>query len=166
MDKINLVLIITIVSLFISGCVGENGDSTPVSTPAVTETQASTPAVTAVTVATTPEPTPVRNQSTYKVFIDDIRGFYKVRAVDSVRPFNYTNYTLVINTGDRIIWVSDSDESYTMTVVSEEGLWDNQSAKLMWRYREFSYTFTHSGEYGVYIKEYPKILHQKIIVNP
>lgn len=163
MEKIKLVLIILIVSLFISGCVDENGDVTPVPTPVVTETPVSTPVVTAVS---TPEPTPVRIQITYKVDIDDVRGFYRVRAVDSTLPFDYTNMTLAINAGDKITWVSDSEDSYTMTVVSEEGLWDNQSAILRRAYQEFSYTFTNSGEYGVYIKEYARIRHQKIIVNP
>ena len=163
MEKIKLVLIILVVSLFISGCVDGNGDVTPVPTEGVTETPVSTPAVTAVS---TPEPTPVRIQITYKVDIDDVRGFYRVRAVDSTRPFNYTNMTLAINAGDKIIWVSDSEDSYTMTVVSEEGLWDNQSAKLRRMYQEFNYTFTDSGEYSVYIKEYARIRHQRIIVNP
>ena len=171
MDKIKLVLIIMIVSLFISGCVDENGDVTPVSTPVVTETEASTPAVTAVTavtVAPTPEPTPVRQSVSFKSYVDGYYGFRKMVKINpEERPvYDYKNRTLTIYAGDTVIWVNDADPEEKLTIVSEEGLWDNTSAILRWSPKQFSYTFTDQGVYGVYIKEYPRIRHQKIIVNP
>ncbi len=104
-------------------------------------------------------------QAVYKFSVHDIDGFYRVRALNTTQIPEYTNLTLRINAGDKVIWESES-EDYTITIVSEQGLWDNTSAKLRWDTQQFSYTFNQSGTYGIYLKEFPKVKHQKIIVNP
>lgn len=159
-------IILIILSLAFLGCVNTPASTpTPTATPTATETVKPTVVPTTVAPTPTPTPTPVRVPAVYKVDIDDILGFYRVRLITSTTPPIYNNYTLNINPGDQVIWISES-ENYTITVVSEQGLWDNTSAKLRWDTARFNYTFNQSGIYGVYIKEFPKIKHQKIIVAP
>lgn len=158
----NLILVIFILSSLFLGCIEEK--------PAATPTPTATPAATYITPTVTPIPTiitPVRVQAVYKIFVDDILGFYRVVALNTTQPSPYDtrNRTLTINAGDKVIWVSES-EDYTITIVSGQGLWDNSSAKLRWNYQEFRYTFTQPGTYRVYVKEFPKITQQKIVVNP
>jgi len=159
----NLIAILIISSLFL-GCIEEKpaATPTPTATPAATEIK---PTATAMP-SPTPAPTPVRVQAVYKSYVHDIDGFYRVRALNTTQIPEYTkNLTLTINAGDKVIWESES-EDYTITIVSEQGLWDNASAKLRWDTQQFSYTFTQPGIYGVYLKEFPKVRHQKIVVNP
>lgn len=166
MKKIILISLILIILSSVSlGCVKE-----PVSTPTPTATPTATETVKPTVVQTTPSPTPTPAptpgiQAVYKFYVHDIDGFYRVRALNTTRIPEYTNYTIRINAGDKIIWESES-EDYTITIVSEQGLWDNTSAKLRWDTQQFSYTFTRPGTYGVYVKEFPKVKPQKIIVNP
>ncbi len=164
MKKTKLITIILIIlSSFFLGCVEKPvGTPTPTITPTATET--AMPTVTP-TPSPTPTPTPVRVLMVYKSFVDDTYGFYQVLAVNSTMPAPYdiNNKTLTIHAGDEVIWVSDTD--YTITITSEQGLWNDTSSKLRWNYQSFSYTFNQTGTYGVYIKEYPRVPHQKIIVN-
>ncbi len=166
MKKIILISLILIISSSVFlGCVkAPVGTPTPTTTPTTTETVE--PTVVPTTPSPTPTPTPtLRVQAVYKFYVHDIDGFYRVRALNTTQIPEYTNYTLRINAGDKVIWESES-EDYTITIVSEQDLWDNTSAKLRWDTQQFSYTFTRPGMYGVYVKEFPKIRHQKIIVNP
>ncbi len=166
MKKIMLIsLILIILSSVFLGCVKE-----PVSTPTPTATPTATETAIPTVVQTTPSPTPTpapipRMQAFYKFYVHDIDGFYRVRALNTTQIPEYKNLTLKINAGDKVIWESES-EDYTITIVSEQGLWDNTSAKLLVNTKQFSYTFTQPGTYGIYVKEFPKIRHQKIIVNP
>lgn len=166
MKKIILIsLILIILSSVFLGCV-----KAPVSTPTPTATPTATETAIPTVVQTTPSPTPTPAptpgiQAVYKFFVHDIDGFYRVRALNTTQIPEYTNYTIRINAGDKVIWESES-EDYTITIVSEQGLWDNTSAKLRWDTQQFSYTFTQPGTYGIYAKEFPKVKHQKIIVNP
>ncbi len=164
MKNIKLVFIVIIVLSFLMGCV-----KPPVSTPTPTATPTAAETVKPTVVITTPSPTPtpapVRAQAVYKFYVHDIDGFYRLRALNTTQIPEYTNLTLRINAGDKVIWESES-EDYTITIVSEQGLWDNTSAKLRWDTEQFNYTFTQPGTYGVYVREFPKIRHQKIIVNP
>jgi len=107
----------------------------------------------------------MRIPSVYKTFVDEYTGFKRVIET-TYKPFVYQNLTLNVYVGDTIIWISDS-EDYSLTIVSEQGLWDNNDtrAKLRWNYQQFNYTFTKPGTYGVYIKEF-RLAHQKIIVSP
>ncbi len=108
-------------------------------------------------------PTPVREHAFYRSDVDNILGFYRVVDMSTTKPAPYdiNTKTLTINTGDSVRWVSDSTD-YTITIMSENGLWE--SAPLRWNGQEFTYTFIQPGTYGVYIKEFPTIQHQKIIV--
>ena len=158
------IILILLSSVFL-GCV-----KAPVGTPTPTATPTPTETVEPTVVPTTPSPTPTpapmpRVQAVYKFYVHDIDGFYRVRALNTTQIPKYTNLTLRINAGDKVIWESES-EDYTITIVSEQGLWDNTSAKLRWDAQQFSYTFTQPGTYGIYVKEFPKIRHQKIIVMP
>ena len=163
MNNIKLILIVLIIlSSFFPGCV-----KAPEGTPTLTATP--TAAVTAIPtiVQTTPSPTPtpaqVRAPLNYTMDVDDDYGFYRVRIINSNQTPSFYNFNLTISSGDKVIWISDSD--YTITIASEQGLWDNTSAKLRWSYQEFNYTFTRPGTYGVYIIEYPR-KRLNIIVNP
>lgn len=166
MKKIILIsLILIILSSVFLGCV-----KAPVSTPTPTATPTATETAIPTVVQTTPSPTPTpapipRTQAVYKFYVHDIDGFYRVRALNTTQIPVYTNLTLRINAGDKVIWESES-EDYTITIVSEQGLWDNTSAKLLVNTKQFSYTFTQPGTYGIYVREFPKIRRQKIIVNP
>ncbi len=106
----------------------------------------------------------IANAETYKIFIDSDYGFYRVimpsNGPNPVSPV-YENRTLFINLGDTVIFESNAEE--LLTIISEQGLWNN--AILRWSYQTFSYTFSGSGTYGFYIKEYP-VQHLNIIVGP
>ena len=164
MKNIKLIpIILIILSLAFLGCVNPPATTpTPTATPTATETVKPTVAPTAVT----PTPTPVlREALIYKSFVDQDYGFLRV-VETNYRPFVYKNVTLNIFTGDTVIWVNDANPDEKLTIISEQGLWDNTSAILRWNYQSFNYTFTQPGTYGVYIKEYSRKPHQIIIVNP
>ena len=159
--KLISILILTL-SLFFLGCVGEK----PVATPAPTATPtvtATSPTVVATTPMPTPVPTQIREQKLYISNVDDLYGFYKVIASNGSAP--YSNNTLTINAGDTVRWRSVSP-NYVLTIVSQEGLWNNSSSRLRQELSYFNYTFDKPGKYEVYIKEFPREGHQKIVVNP
>jgi len=81
-------------------------------------------------------------------------------------PLVYENLTLDIYSGDTVIWINDADPDERLTVISEQGLWNDTSGILRWNYQEISYTFAQPGTYGVYIREYTRLRHQKIVVSP
>ncbi len=159
--KLILIILITLSSIF-PGCV-----QAPVSTPTPTPTPAPTGTVapTAVQTVSVPTPTPtVRIPSVYKAFVDDYYGFRRVIESNN-KPFNYENLTLNIKVGDTVEWVNDASSDEKLTILSEQNLWSNTSAVLRWNYQSFNYTFTRPGEYGVYIREYPR-RRQNIVVAP
>ena len=112
--------------------------------------------------------------SVYTVLVDDNFGFKQVRIEPSNPDFKYDNLTLMINPGDSVIWMNyiydPSGIAYKnnvpITIVSVQNLWDNQSGYLRNFRRSFNYTFDQPGSYEVYLKEYPKVRHQTIIVAP
>ncbi len=157
-----LSIIFIIISSAFLGCVQQQP---PVVTP--TPTPAPTDTIKPTVVPTTPVPTPtpvLRNSSTYKVFVDEDYGFKRVIETN-YKPISYQNLTLNIYTGDTIIWVNDATSNEMLTIVSEQNLWSNTSAILRWNYQSFNYTFTRPGTYGVYVKEYPRLKHQQVVVN-
>ncbi|MFZ3060822.1 MAG: hypothetical protein WA102_13930 [Candidatus Methanoperedens sp.] len=156
-------IILIILSLAFLGCI-KTPEATPIPTATPTATETVKPTAVPTTPAPTPIPTPVRVPAVYKFYVHDIDGFYKVRALNTTQIPEYTNSTIRINAGDKVIWESES-EDYTITIVSEQGLWDNTSAKLRWDTQQFNYTFTQPGTYGIYLREFPKVKHQKIIVT-
>ena len=161
MKNIKLIPILLIVlSSALLGCVQQKPVGTSVRTPAPTEIAD----LTVVPTVSSPGSTPIRVPTVYKVDVEDIYGFTKVVSNSmELIPYDLYNRTLTLNAGDTVVWVNDAEDK--LTIVSEQGLWDNTSAILRWRYKEFNYTFTKPGTYGVYIKEEPRILHQKIIVK-
>jgi plastocyanin len=154
------IFIITI-SLFFLGCVEEK----PVATPAPTATPTVTvmPTVVPTTATPTPVPTQIREPKLFISDVDDSYGFRKVTVWNGSAP--YTNHTLTINAGDTVKWVN-VDTLYIITVVSQEGLWNNSASTMKYMYRYFNYTFDKPGQYEVYVDKSPKLSHQKIIVNP
>lgn len=161
MKLISIVLII-ILSSFL-GCVKPPaGTPTPTATPTVTET------IQPTVVPTTPSPTPTpvsRKPLLYKAYVDQDYGFKRVIEANYT-PFVYDNLTLNIRTGDTVMWINDASPDERLTVMSEQNLWNVSSGLLRWNYQHFNYTFTQPGTYGFYVKEYPRLGHQKIIVNP
>ncbi len=99
----------------------------------------------------------------YRVFVDDSYGFKRVIEVNYT-PIEYKNLTLNINVSDTVTWINDAD-SESLTIVSEQNLWDNRSSYLRETYRSFSYIFTQPGTYNVYMKEFPRVRHQTIVVR-
>ncbi len=102
---------------------------------------------------------------TYQVDVDNDYGFYRVIDRTTRKPINYTNKTLNIHVGDTIIWVNDATPDDALTIINEQGLWDNRSAYLRWNYQKFSYTFNKSGVYTFSVKEYKRLQRQTIIVE-
>lgn len=104
----------------------------------------------------------------YKSDVDQDYGFYKITSMDKNQTVSYdkNNRTLIINVSDSVIWINDATPDEPLTIMSEQSLWNNTSARLRWNYQKFNYTFNESGTYSFYIREYPREQHQKIIVNP
>ena len=100
---------------------------------------------------------------TYKAYIDDGYGFFKVRDITAYKPAPFEGRTLTINTGDTVIWESDVASNKTFTLVSEQNLWNENDAHIKGNSR-FSHLFTIPGTYNIYIREYPK-LKMEIVVN-
>lgn len=107
----------------------------------------------------------VPNTTTYKSLVDQDYGFYRVTDITTHEPAPYANNILTIYVGDTVIWENDATPDEPLTIISEQKLWGNRSAYLRWNYQKFSYTFNQSGDYSVYISEYPRETHQKIIVK-
>jgi plastocyanin len=112
--------------------------------------------------------------SVYNVLVDDTYGFKDVRIEPNDPVFKYYNLTLMINQGDKVVWINDAydpsgnayDNNIDMTIVSVQNLWDNQSGYLEYYLRSFNYTFNQPGTYEVYMKEYPLVHNQTIVVAP
>lgn len=105
------------------------------------------------------------NTTIYRSLVDQDYGFYRVIDVTAHKPAQYVNNTLTIYVGDTVIWENDATPDEPLTIISEQKLWENRGAYLRWNYQKFSYTFNQSGDYSVYISEYPRKTHQKIIVK-
>ncbi|MCZ7401387.1 MAG: hypothetical protein O8C61_04125 [Candidatus Methanoperedens sp.] len=165
-NKLISIFIVTL-SLFFLGCVEEKPVATPAPTATLTATPTAaiaSPTVVPTTQMPTPVPTQIREQKLYTSDVDELYGFRKVTVFNGSAP--YSNYTLTINEGDTVKWRSVSVDNYVLTIVSQEGLWNNSSSRLRHELSYFNYTFDKPGEYEVYIKEYPRETHQKIVVNP
>ncbi|MDD5616609.1 MAG: hypothetical protein PHH85_10455 [Candidatus Methanoperedens sp.] len=154
---IQVVFIVILLSSFLSGCM-EKTKETPAATPAQT--------VKETAVATTPTIAPAeteRTKSNYIVYIDDY-SFYRV-IESTYKNVVYENFTFSINVGDNVKWDSNTVYDDILTIISDQGLWANGSARLM-NNKEFNYTFLNPGTYTFRIKEEKKILPQTIIVKP
>ncbi len=170
MTKIKLILTIAILSAVLAGCIKPTEPAgTPVPTPTATPAPTVVPTYTSIPTPTL-APTP-KIPVTYKVWIDSFYGFRLVRATNGTAyinlPSNFDRFNLTINTGDSVIWINDNDPNtdFPLTLVSNEGLWENKTGYLRYSYAQFEYTFNKTGTYTVYVKEYRKN-QQKITVNP
>jgi plastocyanin len=166
MTNIKLISIfIIIVSLFFLGCVENKPVATPAptATPAATASATATPTVTLTSPMPTPVPTEPKATKLYYSAVDDLYGFYKVTVINGSAP--YSNHTLTISAGDTVKWINYADIN-SLTVVSREGLWNNSTSTMRYTGKSFNYTFNKPGEFEVYIDKFPKLSHQKIIVNP
>ena len=168
MTNIKLISIfILTISLFFLGCVEEKPIGTPVPIATPTVTAIASPTVVPTTPTPASVPTKIKEQNLYISDVDDLYGFYKVTASNGSAPYDINNRTLTINAGDTVRWRSVTPY-YVLTIVSQEGLWNinNSSSRLRHELSSFDYTFDKLGEYEIYIKEFPRETHQKIVVNP
>jgi plastocyanin len=103
---------------------------------------------------------------TYRSFVDQDYGFYSVLDITTLKKAPYDiNDTLTIHVGDTVVWINDATPDEPLTIISKDNLWGNESAYLRWNYQKFNYTFNQSGIYDIYIKEYPRIKHQTVVVK-
>ena len=79
------------------------------------------------------------NAITYVSFVDGYNGFSRMTSVAGEYSL-YENHTFNINIGESITWIND-DPSDKITVISEQGLWKNDSAILTHAGRRFSHVF-------------------------
>lgn len=107
----------------------------------------------------------VGKSTIYRAAIDQYHGFYRVYNATSGKVVAYQGEDLNIYNGDTVLWMNDAVPDTRFTIISEQQLWDDNSADLKWAYKQFIYTFNESGIYSVYIRQYPHF-KQKIIVNP
>ena len=103
---------------------------------------------------------------TYSSSIDQDYGFYRVIDITTHKQAPYdNNHTLTIYVKDTVEWINYADPDEPLTIISKDNLWGNRSAYLRWNYQKFNYTFDQSGTYDIYIKEYPRLQHQTIVVR-
>jgi len=100
---------------------------------------------------------------TYKSLIDEYKGFYKVFNEQTGKYITYENYMLDINVGDNVIWIND-DATDTVTIISEQNLWNDDEGTLVYTGRRINYTFGSTGIYTFHLKE-NESLQQIIIVS-
>lgn len=113
---------------------------TPVpTTPVVTQTQAPTS-------TSTPTPEVTASGKTSPVKLETKKGF--------------TPRTVTIKPGDNIVWINDG--TYTLTLVSSEGLFEE---KILNNAKRINYTFLKTGTYSFYLKD-EKSLTGTIVVEP
>lgn len=157
-------MFVLLLALIFSGCAEEKPQQTPVETPApTTKITTAPPTVVQTTEKPAPTLTPPKKKGLIISDVDEY-GFNKLTLVNVTGI--YENHTITINRSDTVKWVSVTDAGYYLTIVSKEGLWNNSSSFLKYSFRSFSYTFNESGTYEVYLKEFPRLPHQKIIVRP
>jgi hypothetical protein len=153
------------------GCTEKTPAGTPVPTVAPTPNKTVLPTAFATTTPTpTPTETPFFEPINYRVWVDSIYGFYKVRAIKGNSsydlPFSFDVRNFSINVGDSVSWINDDSDNFRMTIVSNESLWTGQTGRLRWLGDRFEYTFNETGTYTFSIYEFKRLEPQEIIVNP
>ncbi len=89
--------------------------------------------------------------TTYRSFVTDGLGFYKIRNVDVPPvPFTYEDRILSINQGDSIIWINDAD-SATITIISDQSLWNDKVGQIKVG-ATINYKFDEPGTYTFHLK--------------
>ena len=134
-------LVALLLAVLFSGCIGDNDKVAPTPTPTVTPepTVAPTPEPTP-TETPTPEPTPTavaREPETKRIWIAE---------------WAFTPRNPTIHVGDTLKWNNNQKSpKYNFVLVSEDGLWENQTIIYG---REFQYTFNTSGNYPYYCSRF------------
>lgn len=103
------------------------------------------------------------NSIVYMSLVDRYNGFGKIMNTSGEPPL-YENRTLNINVGDSVTWVNN-DPSDKITIISEQGLWNDNGVILVHTGRRSSYTFNETGKYTFHIAEYNMSKRQTIIVS-
>jgi plastocyanin len=160
MNKIFLSIIFIV--MILSGCVSPAPTPIAITTPIVVTTPTHTPIVTETPIVESKQIINVSKES-YISQVDELYGFRRMIKTSGIP--DYKNNVLTINSGDNVKWISNTDAGYYLTIVSSEGLWNNSSSQMRYALRSFNYTFDQSGKYEVYLKEFPRIAHQIIVVN-
>ena len=164
-----LSIIFIILSSVFLGCVQQQP---PVATPTPTPTETIKPTVVPTTPVPVISPTPAPNlfPVEYRVWVDSDYGFTVVRAVNGTNfitlPSGFDVLNFTIQAGDKVKWINDDSYDFPLTIVSNEGLWENRTGYLRWKEDKFVYTFNKTGSYTFSVKEYKRIKSQKINVNP
>ena len=129
MVRFKSILFITVIwlAVLLSGCVGDKN---------ITESAKTTPAITGVITATplmTPIPEVTSTGNEIPVKLNGARGF-----IPNIQT---------IKVGDQVVW--DNFDPITVTLVSNDGLFDD---KLLAYYQQYRYVFSKSGTYSFSLK--------------
>ncbi len=98
------------------------------------------------------------NTTTYRALVDGYYGFIKVINSTTGETVDQ-NHTVNITIGDKIVWINE-DQTDKITIISEQGLWENNTAILPHTDSQFNYTFNDSGIYSFNMgyEDYPKLI--------
>jgi len=99
--------------------------------------------------------TSTKDQTTYRIFVNDYRGFGHIYDLITNKPVIIQNNTLNIQVGDNIEFRNSFDSR--ITILNKQNLWDNKTGFLSGEYKTFNYTFEKVGTYNIYIKERPNL---------
>lgn len=148
-NSILLVSLLVVAALF-AGCIGddENGVApTPTATPELTPTATLEPTPTPTA---TPEPTPtetIQLRPPKPIYLD---------------KYAMAPKTPTIRAGEALNWINNQKAPMlTYTLVSADGLWENQSISYG---KKFKYTFDTPGNYSYYCSGYGNAMRGTVTV--
>ncbi|MEA3281056.1 MAG: plastocyanin/azurin family copper-binding protein [Euryarchaeota archaeon] len=153
----SIMLVVLLLAVLFSGCIGDKDKVAPTPTPTPTPTPEPTPTVAPTpeptpTVAPTPEPTTTsvaRESKTQRIWLD---------------VWSYTPRNPKIYVGDTLAWNNNQKSpKYDFILVSEDELWENQTIIYG---KEFRYTFNTSGNYTYYCQRFRGTMTGTVTVLP
>jgi len=170
----SIMLAALLLAVLFSGCIGDKDKvaptPTPAPTPEPTPTVAPTPEPTP-TVAPTPEPTMVpvtREPKTQRIWLDewsfkprDPPTIYVGDALEWHNNQGIRQMRQNESTGERVN--VQETPVYDFVLVSEDGLWENQTIILG---KKFRYTFNTSGNYTYYCQRFRGTMTGTVTVLP
>ena len=164
-----IIILILLASLFL-GCVGKQPVTEPLAIPTPLPAPSPTPSQTTPVPTPTPGNTPhPPSQIQYRSWIDSDYGFYKVRAIKDNASYqlapDFDTRNFSINESDTVRWMNDDMYDYSITLISNEGLWTGRTGFMQYQGLRFEYTFNKTGIYTFHVKEFPKLAPQKITVR-
>ena len=133
-------------SVFFAGCIGDDDPVIEETIPVIDETPEEVEEI-PVEEPEVVEELPAVDPQTYTIRME----YYMVRIPS---PFE-------INRGDTVVWRNSQDPKRLLTLVSEDGLWENTN--LVYG-RTFIYTFNESGTYNFSVMGQPR-MSGSIVVN-